>query len=204
MGASEPQQEWPEPTDTDEMPMTWADSAQEPQAHIPFLQAVSAAAGELEKMGKDQTNSYLKSKYQSLNALYREVQPVFRKYGLVLTSQGRFTDGAYVICTRILSVHEHDALQSCFLIGDTSSLHKIGGSFTFGVRYNLYALLGIFPEGDDDGNVTYQAQAATSPQLVQPAVAPLQPVQPGAYPGHPPVQAPPSGFPGQVPSSMPY
>ena len=74
---------------------------------------------------------------------------------------------------------------------------KIGGIMTYGTRYNLYALLAVCPEDDDDGvaavygsqsaapaalpglpgGVAYQQPPAAVPQMV-PAPAVAYPVQP--------------------------
>jgi hypothetical protein len=59
-----------------------------------------------------------------------------------------------------------EELSSDFPVNDMTTMHKTAGHVKYGVRYNLFALLSICPEADDDGNsVVYPGEKPPSTQL---------------------------------------
>lgn len=156
-----------------------------------LLERMVAAAPYFAELVKDSSNDYLKSQYMSLPALLKAVKPPLLEQGVTIYSQVRVVDGFWVVRTTVSTVEGDEELYSDFPIPDTSSLQKIGAAVTYGVRYNVFALLAICAENDDDGN---SASAPSAPAYALPGLpggvqAPAAWPQPGQQ-----VTAPPAMY----------
>ncbi len=125
-----------------------------------LLERLVAAAPFFGDLVKDSRNDYLKPPYMSLPALLKAVKPPLLEQGVTIYSQVVFSNGCWAVRTTLSTIDGSEELSSDFPVPTESaqdlprptSLQKIGGAVTYGVRYNLFALLAVCPESDDDGN----------------------------------------------------
>lgn len=122
------------------------------QSKPSLLEAIAAASAGFGDLVKDSKNDYLKSQYLALPGLLKAIKPALLEQGVVIYSQLVFVNGACVVRTTLSFADGGEELASDFPIPDLSSQQKIGAVVTYGTRYNLFALLAICPENDDDGN----------------------------------------------------
>jgi hypothetical protein len=157
-----------------------------PQIQLPkpsLLEAIAAAKASFGDLSWDQKNTYLKSEYTGLPKLLRAIEPALLDQGIVIYSQFVYEEPFWRLRTTVSFKDGSEELFSDFLVTDTSNMHKFAGHYKLGTRYNLYALLEICPEKDDDGNETVYGNsppaAAQLPGLPAPASwpAPGQQVQ---------------------------
>ena len=151
---------------------------------VTLLEAVAAASSGFGDLVKDSENTYLKSKYLGLPGLLKAVKPPLLEQGVAVYSQVMHEPAGWVVRTTLAFVDGTEEIFSDFPIPDSSNQQKIGAIVTYGTRYNLFALLAICPEADDDGNSGgYNSPAPAATQLpglpggVQQWPAPGQPVQ---------------------------
>ena len=117
-----------------------------------LLEAVAAAKADFGDLSWDQKNTYLKSEYTGLPKLLRAVEPALLDQGIVIYSQFVYEEPFWRLRTTVGFKDGSEELFSDFLVTDTSNMHKFAGHYKLGTRYNLYALLEICPEKDDDGS----------------------------------------------------
>lgn len=175
-----------------------------------LLERLVAAAPFFGDLVKDSKNDYLRSQYMGLPALLKAVKPPLLEQGVTIYSQLVVNDGCWVVRTTLSTIDGSEELSSDFPVPIESaqdlprptSLQKIGGAVTYGVRYNLFALLAVCPESDDDGN----SAMSSAPILAQALPGFPGGVQVSAAwpaPGQQ-VQAPPAMYaPAPVPAPMP-
>ena len=161
---------------------------------VALLEAIAAASAGFGDLVKDSKNDYLKSQYLGLPGLLKAVKPPLLEQGVAVYSQVMHELAGWVVRTTLASVDGTEELFSDFPVPDFSNQQKIGAIITYGTRYNLFALLAICPEADDDGN----SGGCNSPA---PAATQL-PGLPGGVPSWPApgqqVQAPPAVYPQQA------
>lgn len=171
------------------------------QRYVSLLEAIAAASSGFGDLTKDSDNTYLRSKYLSLPGLLKAIKQPLLEQGVAVYSQGLFVDGAWVVRTTLALVDSGQEVSSDYPMPDVTNLQRIGAAFTYGVRYNLFALLAICPEADDDGNsgaAGVPAHAATAlPGLPGQPFAPSFGVMPQAYP-----QAMPQVYPQAMPAPV--
>jgi hypothetical protein len=164
-----------------------------------LLEAIAAASSGFGDLTKDSKNDYLKSQYLGLPGLLKAIKPPLIEQGVVVYSQVVYVSNFWVVRTTLAFADGSEEVSSDFPIPDPTNQQRIGAVITYGTRYNLFALLAICPENDDDGNSGgYAAPAASSqglpglpggvqyapvmqPQYQQPAAMPpaiAYPVQP--------------------------
>ena len=157
---------------------------------VSLLEAIAAASSGFGDLTKDSKNDYLKSSYLGLPGLLRGIKPPLLEQGVVVYSQVIFMASAWAVRTTLAFADGTEEISSDFPIPDPSNQQRIGAVVTYGTRYNLFALLAICPESDDDGNSgSYGASAAPSQGL------------PG-LPGIPSVVWPGAGQVAQAPVAM--
>lgn len=133
-------------------------SALMPQRKVTLLEAIAAASAGFGDLTKDSKNEYLKSSYLKLPGLLKAIKPALLEQGIVIYSQCVLAGSLCVIRTTLSFVDGSEEISSDFPIPDATNLQRIGAAFTYGTRYNLFALLAVSPDEDDDGN--YGATAA--------------------------------------------
>ena len=95
-------------------------------------------------------------KYLNLATILKTIKPVFEKYGLAFSQRVTFDNAGearQVIGTvETIIFDDKDLMVACsypfFVTGDPQ---QVGSAITYARRYSLYAVLGIFPDKDDDG-----------------------------------------------------
>jgi len=131
-----------------------------------LLEAIAAAKADFGDLSKDSDNLYLKSRFLGLPGLLRAVEPALLDQGIVIYSQMLCSQGNWVMRTTLAFKDGSEELSSDFPVNDMTTMHKTAGHVKYGVRYNLFALLSICPEVDDDGNsVVYPGEKPPSTQL---------------------------------------
>jgi hypothetical protein len=133
--------------------------------------AFVAALGELSNPGRDSravvetkkggTYSYA---YAGLDAVLDLVRPVLARHGLALTQPVEATpDGLVKVTTRILHRRGEVALQAPTIARVVEGGPQELGSFvTYARRYQVLALLGIHPAGEDDDAAAAQPSRSGS------------------------------------------
>lgn len=95
-------------------------------------------------------------KYLNLATILKTIKPVFEKHGLAFTQRVTFDntgEARQVIGTvETIIFDDKEQMVACsypfFVTGDPQ---QVGSAITYARRYSLYAVLGIFPDKDDDG-----------------------------------------------------
>ena len=95
-------------------------------------------------------------KYLNLATILKTIKPVFEKHGLGFSQRVTFSnegEARQVIGTvETIIFDDKDLMVACsypfFVTGDPQ---QVGSAITYARRYSLYAVLGIFPDKDDDG-----------------------------------------------------
>lgn len=100
-------------------------------------------------------------KYLNLATLLKNIKPIFEKHGLAFTQRITFGDpgdGRQTLGTvETIIFDDTDQMTVCeypfFITGDPQ---QVGSAITYARRYSLTAILGIFPDKDDDGSYARQ------------------------------------------------
>ena len=95
-------------------------------------------------------------KYLNLATILKTIKPVFEKHGLAFSQRVTFDNAgeARQIIGQVETIifDDKDLMVACsypfFVTGDPQ---QVGSAITYARRYSLYAVLGIFPDKDDDG-----------------------------------------------------
>lgn len=95
-------------------------------------------------------------KYLNLATILKTIKPVFEKYWLAFSQRVTFDNTGetrQVIGTvETIIFDDKEQMVACsypfFVTGDPQ---QVGSAITYARRYSLYAVLGIFPDKDDDG-----------------------------------------------------
>ena len=95
-------------------------------------------------------------KYLNLATILKTIKPVFEKHGLAFSQRVTFDntgEARQVIGTvEPIIFDDEEQMVACsypfFVTGDPQ---QVGSAITYARRYSLYAVLGIFPDKDDDG-----------------------------------------------------
>lgn len=95
-------------------------------------------------------------RYLNLATLLKSIKPIFTKHGLTFTQKVAFNgagEGRQVLGTvETIIFDETDQMTVCeypFFV--TGNPQQVGSAITYARRYSLTAVLGIFPDKDDDG-----------------------------------------------------
>lgn len=155
-----------------------------------LLEAITAASAGFGDLVKDSKNDYLKSQYLALPGLLKAIKPALLEQGVVIYSQILLTGNTWAVRTTLAFADGSEELASDFPISDPSNQQRIGAVVTYGTRYNLFALLAICPENDDDGNSGGYGSAPAVAQLPGLPGAPASWPAPGQQ-----VQAPQAMYP---------
>ena len=102
----------------------------------------------MEKMKKDSTNPFFKSKYFDINQLIEAVRPALIAEDLLLLQP--IENGA--VGTRIIDIESGDSVEAFIPLPNIDDPQKLGACVTYYRRFTLGSLLGIEAE-DDDGNL---------------------------------------------------
>lgn len=95
-------------------------------------------------------------KYLNLATVLKTIKPVFEKHGLAFSQRVTFDntgEARQVIGTveTIIFDNEEQMVACSYPFFVTGDPQQVGSAITYARRYSLYAVLGIFPDKDDDG-----------------------------------------------------
>lgn len=95
-------------------------------------------------------------KYLNLATILKTIKPVFEKHGLAFSQRVTFDntgEARQVIGTveTIIFDNEEQRVACSYPFFVTGDPQQVGSAITYARRYSLYAVLGIFPDKDDDG-----------------------------------------------------
>lgn len=95
-------------------------------------------------------------KYLNLATILKTIKPVFEKHGLAFSQRVTFDNAGearQVIGTVETTIFDDKDLMvaSSYPFFVTGDPQQVGSAITYARRYSLYAVLGIFPDKDDDG-----------------------------------------------------
>lgn len=130
---------------------------------LSLLEAIAVAKANFGDLSFDQDNVYLKSKYTGLPKLLKAVEPALFELGIVIHSQFVYEEPFWRLRTTVGFKDGSEDVCSDFLVTDVSNMHKFAANFKIGTRYNLFALLAICPEKDDDGNEAVYGNSPPAP-----------------------------------------
>lgn len=100
-------------------------------------------------------------KYLNLATVLKTIKPVFEKHGLAFSQRVTFDntgEARQVIGTveTIIFDNEEQMVACSYPFFVTGDPQQVGSAITYARRYSLYAVLGIFPDKDDDGAYAQQ------------------------------------------------
>lgn len=95
-------------------------------------------------------------RYLNLATILKAIKPVFEKHGLAFSQRVTFDDTGearqFIGTVETIIFDDEEQIVACsypfFVTGDPQ---QVGSAITYARRYSLYAVLGIFPDKDDDG-----------------------------------------------------
>lgn len=101
-------------------------------------------------------------KYLNLATILKTIKPIFAKHGIGFTQLVETMDGKTGIVKTIIFNNEEEKTLGAYpflIVGDPQAN---GSAVTYARRYSLYAVLGIYPDKDDDARMAkdYNALAA--------------------------------------------
>ena len=97
---------------------------------------------------KDANNPFFKSKYVTLDELLKVVLPFLTEAWLVMFHNIQ----NWALTTTITDVDTGDSVDSSIKLPETSDPQKMWSAITYYKRYNIWALLNIQTDEDDDWN----------------------------------------------------
>ena len=103
---------------------------------------------EIGTISKDTNNPFYKSKYFDINSLIKQLQPLLKKYRLLLL-QPIEEDTVY---SKLICIDGTGGVISALKLPEINDPQKLGSAITYYRRYTLASLLGLQAE-DDDGNL---------------------------------------------------
>lgn len=126
--------------------------------------AITLFQTKMEKIKKDATNPFFKSKYATLSNILESIQLPLAESGL---SFAQIPDGD---CLTTILIHNESGefLQGCYAIHAAKiDPQGIGSAITYARRYALSAILGVNVDDDDDGNAATPAPTYTNSKPAQ-------------------------------------
>lgn len=118
----------------------------------------------IEPMKKTKENPFFKSNYMDINELLKELKPIFRQEGLVISQPLTNVEGRPAIATIVYDMETGKPIYlDTITLPDLQDAQKMGGAFTYFRRHSLKSLLGL-EEIDDDGNIASGKEVPKTPQ----------------------------------------
>lgn len=125
-----------------------------------FITDLIKVQTEIEKISKNESNPFFKSKYVPLPAILAQVKPVLNSHNFLLTQRLEIAYGSVaseaqqILITDLFHISGRTLSASALIKisdKDKTDPQKYGSAITYMRRYSLTALLGL-EEVDDDGN----------------------------------------------------
>jgi len=103
---------------------------------------------EIGTISKDTSNPFYKSKYFDINSLINQLQPLLKKYKLLLLQPIEEN----LVCSKLICIEGTGAVLSALILPEINDPQKLGSAITYYRRYTLASLLGL-QAVDDDANI---------------------------------------------------
>lgn len=124
--------------------------------------ALCSFQGEVEKINKEATNPFFKSKYATLANILDVIREPLHKNGLSFV---QFPTGQFGLVTRLMH-NSGEWLEAEYEMQPTKNTpQEIGSCITYMRRYALGSILGLNIDEDDDGNAA--SKPTTQPQQTE-------------------------------------
>ncbi len=126
-----------------------------------LVAALARAQAKFTKIDKGQENKHFGSQYADIAAVLAVVRPVLAAEGIAVVQPIRLTVDGCELVTALLKGEER--IESVLPLDVDGKEQALGSRLTYLRRYQLCALVGVHPEGDDDdGNAASEAPRETS------------------------------------------
>ena len=119
--------------------------------------ALAKAQGAMGGALKDSSNPFYKSKYADLEAVWSACRKQLSENGLAVVQTVAWADGRAVIDTMLTHSSGQWIAESLTLQPKDDSPQGIGSCITYGRRYALAAIVGVY-QTDDDGEAAHGRQ----------------------------------------------
>lgn len=143
-----------------------------------LAEALSKAQAEMSGAKKDASNPFFKSKYADLEAVWEACRKPLTDNGLAVVQTLQQSDKCVVIKTTLMHSSGEWIDSELSLMPAKADAQGIGSAISYGRRYSLAAMVGIY-QTDDDGEVavgrTGGAKQAQNPPPVTAPVASQSP-----------------------------
>lgn len=125
-----------------------------------IYEKLEKVVSKMDKLSKDTTNPFYKSKFADLNQVIENVNPLLAENRLLLLQP--IIDGHVV--SKIIDIETKEEITSSIILPLINDPQKVGIAITYYRRYTLKSLLSM-QEEDDDGNGYNKKEPAKKPQL---------------------------------------
>jgi hypothetical protein len=116
--------------------------------------ALAKAQGVMGGASKDSSNPFYKSKYADLESVWSACRKQLSENGLAVVQTVGWADGRAVIDTMLTHTSGQWIAESLTLQPKDDSPQGIGSCITYGRRYALAAIVGVY-QTDDDGEAAH-------------------------------------------------
>lgn len=112
--------------------------------------ALGAFQGSMDKISKDATNPFFKSKYATLSNILDAIQQPLYEAGLTFT---QFPVNEHGLTSLLIHMETGEYMQATYsMVPSKNDPQGIGSAITYMRRYALGAILGLNIDDDDDAN----------------------------------------------------
>jgi hypothetical protein len=137
-----------------------------------LLAALSKAQSEMPPAEKDKFNPYFKSKYASLDSVWKACRVPLTKNGLSIIQPSSTTDDGLVRVQTILGHSSGQWMSETLTVTPKSkTVQDFGSATTYAKRYALSGMIGLTVDEDDDGNASSIKEVAGQNALKEPTTA---------------------------------
>lgn len=125
-----------------------------------IYEKLEKVVSKMDKLSKDTTNPFYKSKFADLNQVIENVNPLLAENRLLLLQP--IIDGHVV--SKIIDIESKEEITSSIVLPIINDPQKVGIAITYYRRYTLKSLLSM-QEEDDDGNGYNKKEPAKKQEL---------------------------------------
>lgn len=111
----------------------------------------------VKKIGVDATNEHFKFDYVTLGKLLTTLHPIFEELELTYSQPLVIRDGKNALRTEIVDIRSGDIIaesEAFLIVRSDNNPQDFGGAITYQRRYQLFSLLGLVGDKDDDCQLT--------------------------------------------------
>jgi hypothetical protein len=125
---------------------------------VKLAPALVAAQAEITWATKDSTNPHFKNRYADLQSVIEAIKPALNKHGIFFSQHPTPSDAGTLGLTTILLHSSGEWIEDTAIIPlPKNDPQGYGSAMTYGRRYGLAAICGLF-QSDDDGEAAKPSQ----------------------------------------------